>query len=78
MLSLSRKVGESIMINNNIEVQVTSINKSNVVLGIVAPKKIPVHRKEIYEAIVKANKNSVSNTTVEIDIEDLRRIFQER
>ncbi|MFI3230558.1 MAG: carbon storage regulator CsrA [bacterium] len=78
MLSLSRKVGESIMINNNIEVQVTSISKNNVVLGIVAPKKIPVHRKEIYEAIVKANKNSVSSTTVEIDIEDLRRIFKER
>ena len=51
MLVLSRKKNESIVINNNITVTVVEIRGDKVRLGIQAPKEIPVHRREIYDAI---------------------------
>jgi carbon storage regulator len=51
MLVLSRKKNESIVINNDIIVTVVEIRGDKVRLGIVAPKEVPVHRQEIYEAI---------------------------
>lgn len=51
MLVLSRKKNESIVINNDITVTVVEIRGDKVRLGIVAPKEIPVHRREVYEAI---------------------------
>lgn len=69
MLALTRKKSESIIINDNIEVVVLGIQGEQVKLGIVAPRHIPVHRKEIYEQIQlenleatnKLNINAVSN-----------------
>ncbi len=55
MLALTRKKGESIMINDNIEVVVLGVSKDQVKLGIVAPKEVPVHRKEIYDLIQSEN-----------------------
>ncbi len=77
MLALTRRIGESVMINDNIEVHVVSITNKNVKLGIHAPRRIPIYRKEIYDQIVKANKKSVAGNTIEIDINDLKRIFDE-
>ena len=51
MLVLSRKKNESIVINNDIIVTVIEIRGDKVRLGIVAPKEVPVHREEVYEAI---------------------------
>lgn len=51
MLVLSRKKNESIVINDNIAVVVVEIRGDKVRLGIEAPKDVPVHRQEIYEAI---------------------------
>ncbi len=51
MLVLSRKVNESIYINDDITVTVVEIRGDKVRLGIVAPKEVPVHRQEVYEAI---------------------------
>jgi carbon storage regulator len=51
MLVLSRKKNESIVINNDIVVTVVEIRGDKVRLGIVAPKEVPVHRQEVYEAI---------------------------
>jgi carbon storage regulator len=51
MLVLSRQRDESIMIGDEIEIMVVNIGRSNVCLGINAPPHIPVHRKEVYEAI---------------------------
>jgi len=67
MLVLGRKVGESIVIDDNIEITVTSIEGDLIKLGISAPKEIPVHRKEIYLEIQEENKRAVSNV---IDISD--------
>jgi len=51
MLVLSRKKNESIVIANDIVITVVEIRGDKVRLGIVAPKDVPVHRSEIYEAI---------------------------
>jgi len=51
MLVLSRKVGESIIISEDITITVIEIVKGKIRLGIVAPVEVPVHRKEVYDAI---------------------------
>jgi carbon storage regulator len=51
MLVLSRKKNESIVINSDITVTVVEIRGDKVRLGIVAPKEVPVHRQEVYDAI---------------------------
>ncbi|MCS7233104.1 MAG: carbon storage regulator CsrA [Synergistetes bacterium] len=55
MLVLSRKVNQSIMIGDDIEIKILEIRGDQVRIGIEAPKRVPVHRKEVYEAIVKEN-----------------------
>ncbi len=66
MLALTRKKGESIIIGDNVEVLVISIQGEQVKLGIVAPKTISVHRKEIYDQIKLENEEAVKNTVVSI------------
>ena len=51
MLVLSRKKNESIVINNNVTITVIEIRGDKVRLGIEAPKEVPVHRKEVFDAI---------------------------
>ena len=51
MLVLTRKRNESIIIGDSIKLTVTEIRGDKVRLGIEAPKEIPVHRQEVYEAI---------------------------
>jgi carbon storage regulator len=65
MLVLSRKKNESIVINNDIIVTVVEIRGDKVRLGIVAPKEVPVHREEVYEAIhgVKAQPPGVAKAS---------------
>ena len=55
MLVLTRKVDESIMIGDAVEVKVLGIDGSSIKLGIQAPREVPVHRKEIYEEIRREN-----------------------
>lgn len=54
MLVLSRKTNESIVINNEITIVVVEIRGDKVRLGVEAPKEVPVHRREVYDAIKKA------------------------
>jgi len=51
MLVLSRKKDESIVINDSIIVTVVEIRRDKVRLGFEAPKDVPIHRREVYEAI---------------------------
>lgn len=55
MLVLSRKKNESIVINNDITIVVVEIRGDKVRLGVEAPKEVPVHRREIYDAIHRNN-----------------------
>ena len=59
MLVLSRKKGEVITIGKSVTVQVINIDRGIVSLGIKAHKNIPVHRKEVFDAIVEQNKQAV-------------------
>ena len=56
MLVLSRKKNESVVINDNITIVIVEIRGDKVRLGIEAPKDVAVHRKEIYDAIQRANR----------------------
>jgi len=53
MLVLSRKKDESIVINNDITIVVVEIRGDKVRLGVEAPKEVPGHRREVYEAIAR-------------------------
>lgn len=55
MLVLSRQRDETIMIGDDVEITVVDIRGDKVRLGISAPSEIPVHRKEVYEAIQREN-----------------------
>ncbi|MCI9539628.1 MAG: carbon storage regulator CsrA [Lachnospiraceae bacterium] len=55
MLALSRKKGEAIIINNDIEITVLEIKGDQVKVGISAPKSVPVYRKEVYLQIQAEN-----------------------
>jgi carbon storage regulator len=53
MLVLSRKKNESIVINDQVTVTIVEIRGEKVRLGIAAPREVPVHRKEVWDAIHK-------------------------
>ncbi len=61
MLVLSRQKDESIMIGDDVEITIVDVRGDKVRLGITAPKEIPVHRMEVYEAIQR-EKNEKSKT----------------
>ena len=60
MLILSRKIDESIVINDNITVKVISVDKGIVKLGIDAPGEVSILRSELIEAVEEANKSASS------------------
>ena len=65
MLVLDRKIDESIYIGDDIEILITDIRGEKVRLGINAPKSIPVHRKEVYDAIIRERQScGVGNTHI--------------
>ncbi|TVX96108.1 carbon storage regulator CsrA [Cohnella terricola] len=64
MLILSRKRGQSIIINHNVEIIVTAIEGDQVKIGISAPKEMPVFRKEVLEEVKETNRLSLSNSSV--------------
>jgi len=72
MLVLMRKVGESIMIGDDVEVTVVSADENKVKLSINAPREVPVYRREIYDAIKEENIQAArSAISLEKDIKEL-------
>ncbi|MBQ8200116.1 MAG: carbon storage regulator CsrA [Lachnospiraceae bacterium] len=59
MLALTRKKGEALVINNNIEITILEVKGDQVKVGISAPKEVPVYRKEVYIQIQEANKEAM-------------------
>ena len=60
MLALTRKKGEALMINNNVEITILDVRGDQVKIGIAAPKDVPIYRKEVYLQIQEENKASFS------------------
>ena len=58
MLALTRKKGESLVVNNNIEITVLEIRGDQIKIGIQAPKEVPIYRKEVYLQIQKENEEA--------------------
>jgi carbon storage regulator len=68
MLVLSRKKNESIVINNDITIVVVEIRGDKVRLGVEAPREVPVHRREVYDAIQRSQQtNETPNASQEQD-----------
>ncbi len=61
MLVLTRKLGQSVVIGNNIKVTVLGIGKQQVKLGVEASRNVVVHREEVYKRIKEENKLSSSS-----------------
>ena len=65
MLILTRKLDESIMIGNDIEVKVVKVSGSQVHLGIKAPKSVAVYRHELFEQVMEENQNAVQASGID-------------
>jgi carbon storage regulator len=63
MLVLTRKLGESIAIDDHIKIRVVQIKGKQVRLGIEAPKDTKIHREEVYQAIQNQNQESATTAT---------------
>ncbi len=67
MLVLSRKKNESIVINNEIKIVVVEIRGDKVRLGVEAPRDVPVHRQEVYDAILRSQSTDADNNELNIN-----------
>jgi carbon storage regulator (csrA) len=73
MLALSRKINESIMIGNDVEITILEVKGDQVKVGISAPKSVPVYRKEIYLQIKESNREAAE--TIASD-EVIKKLFK--
>ena len=71
MLALARKVNESIMLGNDIEITLLEIKGDQVKIGISAPKSVPIYRKEIYLQIQEENRQAMQD----VDVASIHQIF---
>ncbi len=67
MLILTRKTGESILIGDDIEVVITSIDQNKVRVGIKSPPQIPIYREELYRKIQEENRGAAFIDKDELD-----------
>ena len=73
MLALSRRRGEAVVINNDIEVTILGVRGDQVKIGINAPKKISIYRKEVYDQIQEANQAASGDKS---DVEQLASLLE--
>jgi carbon storage regulator len=69
MLILTRRVGETLVIGDDVTVTVLGVRGNQVRLGVNAPKDVAVHREEIYQRI--QNEKDVENSTENSEIDDI-------
>lgn len=76
MLILTRKIGETIAIGDQIKVQIVDIKGKNVRIGIKAPLETPVHREEIFQRIQEANEAAAA--VAPNDLSEITALWQDR
>ncbi len=76
MLVLARKINESIMIGDDIEIVVIDIKGDQIKLGIKAPRRISVHRKEIYDEIQSENIAAMRSDLNKDTMKDISNLFK--
>ncbi len=76
MLVLTRKLGESIRIGDNIIVKVVDLDSRHVKLGIDAPKSVSVNREEIYERI--QNENKAASASKDLGLKNIADAFRKK
>jgi carbon storage regulator len=65
MLILTRKLGESIIIDENVQISVIEINKNNIKIGVNAPKELTIYREEVFLKIKEENSQSSSSGMID-------------
>ena len=70
MLILARRIGESIMVGDQVEISVVDIKGDQVKLGIKAPSQVKVYRREVYAAIQEENRAAASASPVNLPVLD--------
>ena len=70
MLVLSRKIGQQIMIGQDITIKIVDVQGESVRIAIEAPKEIKIYRGEIYKAIVEENKQAINNVAA-VDLSNI-------
>ena len=66
MLALTRKKGESLVVNNNVEITVMEVRGDQIKIGITAPKEVPIYRKEVYLQIQEENQATMNADGLEV------------
>jgi carbon storage regulator len=73
MLVLTRKPDQSIMVGNEIEITILEVRGEQVRVGIRAPKNVAVHRKEVFDLILQANRDASDAQDIALpNLEELR------
>ena len=72
MLVLSRKKNESIVVDENIVITVVEIRGDKVRLGIQAPREVPIHRSEVYEALMQQARQDTNDVDPCVENEPTR------
>jgi carbon storage regulator len=76
MLVLTRRLKESIMIGDDIEITIVSIDGEQVKIGIDAPKQIEIHRKEIFIDIQKSNHEAAQTKNITINLQQMLKLMK--
>lgn len=61
MLVVTRRKGESIVVGDGIEIHVVSVGRHGVRIGVTAPRDVTVHRREVYDLVVAANRSAATS-----------------
>jgi carbon storage regulator len=68
VLVLTREVGQSIVIGNNVRITVVQVRGDQARIGIDAPREVPVHRLEVFEELQGANTSASGTGTADLDV----------
>lgn len=74
MLILNRKIGESIILDDNIEIKILGIQDGKIKIGIEAPREVTILRKEVYDEVIEENRKSLKVESKEDILEILKNL----